>query len=168
MSATSTVAAFVSVGTNIDRERNIRLALAGLRQRYTDLVCSRIYESAAVGFKGDPFYNCVVKFHTDDSAQEVWAWLREIEAQSGRDRSAPRFSSRTLDIDLLLFGQLVTAENGLQLPRDEITEHAHVLRPLAEVAGTCSHPTLGTTFQRLWSALAADAPPMTAVQFDTD
>ena len=159
--------AYISIGSNIDRQRNVRFALSQLRERHPSLVHSSVYETQAVGFDGDPFYNLVVAFETGLSVHDVREWLRTIEAQCGRDREQPRFSPRTLDMDLLLFGDLVTDENGLQLPRDEITLNAYVLKPLAEIAGTRCHPTLGKTFDELWSALQVADETLKTVEFCT-
>lgn len=142
---------YISVGSNIDRERHVAAALAELRAEFGEIECSTVYESEAVGFDGDNFYNLVVAFATDRGVQAVAAALRGIEDRHGRDRSGPRFSSRTLDLDLLLYDDLVTGEAGLELPRREILKNAFVLLPLAELAPDTPHPTEGRTFGELWA-----------------
>jgi len=141
---------YVSLGTNIDRETNLRAGVAELRRRFGELVLSSVYESEAVGFSGDPFYNMVAGFESDESVDAVARELHAIEDRHGRQRNGPRFSSRTLDIDLLLYGDRVIDEGKLHLPRDEITKHAFVLWPLAEIAPDEYHPVLGVTYGELW------------------
>ena len=151
---------YVSVGSNIDRERNVEHALADLGQAYGELEQSRIFETTAVGFDGDPFYNMVVAFNTDETPQAVASRLRDIEDAHGRDRSGGKFSSRSLDLDLLLYDDLILEEEGLHLPRKEILEYAFVLKPLAEIAGDMKHPVTGFSFSATWDQFDPTAQPM--------
>ena len=144
--------AYLSIGSNLDRERNIALAIARLKERYGDLELSSIYESDAVGFDGDTFYNLAVGVESEESPAQMIRYFRAIEGESGRNRESVRYGPRTLDIDLLLYGNRVCAENGLELPRPELTRYAFVLRPLAEIAGNVGHPTAGKSIGELWSA----------------
>ncbi|MEO7558458.1 MAG: 2-amino-4-hydroxy-6-hydroxymethyldihydropteridine diphosphokinase [Gammaproteobacteria bacterium] len=141
---------YVSIGSNIEREYNVRAGLAALRERYGELIVSSVYESKAFGFEGDNFYNLVVGFDTGDDVHTVVASLRAMEDRQGRVRSGPRYSSRTLDLDLLLYGDLVLHEPGLVLPRAEILKHAFVLLPLAEIARETRHPINGRMYAELW------------------
>lgn len=155
---------YVSVGSNIDRERNVEHALADLRQAYGELEQSRIYETQAVGFDGDPFYNLVVAFDTGETPQAVASRLRDIEDDHGRDRSGGKFSSRSLDLDLLLYDDLILEEEGLHLPRKEILEYAFVLKPLAEIAGAMKHPVTGFSFSATWDQFDPTAQPMWPIE----
>jgi 2-amino-4-hydroxy-6-hydroxymethyldihydropteridine diphosphokinase len=155
---------YVSVGSNIDRDANIRSCLEELRARFGELIVSTIYETKAVGFEGDNFYNLVVAFETEKDVHAVSDILHAIEDAHGRNRAGQRFSSRTLDLDLLLYDALVLKEQGLELPRGEITRYAFVLLPLAEIAGELVHPTEGKTIQALWEAFDASAEEMHPVQ----
>jgi 2-amino-4-hydroxy-6-hydroxymethyldihydropteridine diphosphokinase len=155
---------YISIGSNIDREHNVEAALTDLRQTYGELEQSRIYETQAVGFEGDPFYNLVVAFDTDEAPQAVASRLRDIEDAHGRDRSGGKFSSRSLDLDLLLYDELVLEEGGLHLPRREILEYAFVLRPLAEIAGAMKHPVTGFSFSATWDQFDPTSQPMWPIE----
>jgi 2-amino-4-hydroxy-6-hydroxymethyldihydropteridine diphosphokinase len=151
---------YVSLGSNIDRARNIASAIEALRSTYGELVQSHTYETEAVGFEGDHFYNLVVGFDTDQTPQQVAAALSAIEDAHGRKRSAGKFSSRTLDLDLLLYDDLVLDEGKLHLPRKEILEYAFVIKPLAEIAGETRHPVTGDSFAAIWAGFDQSAQPM--------
>lgn len=143
---------YLSLGSNIDPPRHLRAAIHDLSQRFGELSLSTVYESEAVGFDGDNFYNLVAAFDSTEPVEEIAAVLREIEDRHGRDRSQPRFSARTLDVDLLLYGDAILHQNGLSLPRDEITKNAFVLWPLAEIAPQLQHPVLHQTMASLWQS----------------
>jgi len=151
---------YVSVGSNIDRERNVASGLAALAREYGELRQSRIFESEAVGFSGNLFYNLVVAFETDQSPQQISTVLNRIEDAHGRDRQGGKFSDRSLDLDLLLYGDLIVEQPGLTLPRPEILEHAFVLQPLAEIAGASKHPVTGMSFTAMWDQFDDASQPM--------
>ena len=160
------VEVYISLGSNVERERHLRKALQLLAQHFGRLRCSSVYESEAVGFVGDPFFNLVVGVSTDADVYAVSRQMKDIERQCGRHRNGPRYSPRTLDLDLLLFGDLVIRENGLILPRDEITTQAFVLKPLAEVAGERAHPTAGQTYLELWDGFEHDPRSLATIDID--
>ena len=158
--------AYISVGSNIDRERNVVRALDALSEVYGELLVSSVFESESVGFEGDPFYNLVVGVDTAQTVGEVSDTLRSIEDGAGRRRDTPRFSGRTLDLDLLTYDDLAEEVGGVKLPRHEITQNAFVLRPLAEVAGAETHPVTRRSYADLWRAFDKDAQRLWPVDFD--
>ena len=141
---------FVSAGSNIEPRANLEAACAALEKQYGALTLSPVYESAPVGFSGPFFLNMVVAFETTDTPELTLAFLAELETRAGRDRSMGKFSSRTLDLDLLLFGDGV--DEALKLPHPDIERHAFVLRPLADLAPNLRHPVNGATMQELWTS----------------
>ncbi len=142
---------YISIGSNIDAARNVRRAVAALRADFGPLALSPVYESEAVGFAGDNFLNLVAGADTARPVAEVAARLHAMEDAQGRDRSGPRFSSRVIDLDLLLYDDLVLESPGLVLPREEILHNAFVLRPLADLAPDLVHPVAGRTMAELWA-----------------
>ena len=143
---------YLSFGSNIDREHNIRSGLDALARRCGELSLSPVYESAAVGFNGAAFLNLVVAINTDLSVGELSALLRAIEADHGRTRGDKKFASRTLDIDILTYADAVGVIDGVELPRDEILKHAFVLKPLVDIAPEEKHPLLRKSYADLLAA----------------
>ena len=155
---------WLSLGSNQARESSLRGAVRMLRETFGPLVLSTVYESAAVGFVGEPFLNLVVGAETDLPVEAVQQRLRQIEDAHGRVRGGDKFCPRTLDIDLLTYGELVRPD--LDLPREEIVHHAFVLGPLAEVASRERHPVLGRSYAELWAAFDQAAQPMRRAELE--
>jgi 2-amino-4-hydroxy-6-hydroxymethyldihydropteridine diphosphokinase len=141
---------FLSIGSNIEREKNIASAVESLQERFGRLTLSSVYDTEAVGFEGAPFYNMVVGFESDVSVVEIVKILKEIEMQHGRQRISEKFSARALDLDLILYGDLILNEEHLQLPRPELMNYAFMLEPLSEVAPELRHPVTKERFAELW------------------
>lgn len=140
---------FISVGTNNDRDHHIRVAVSSLEQAFGELVLSSVYESDAVGFHGDPFYNMVIGANTELSISECVALFKAIEDQHGRIRGGEKFSGRTLDLDLLTYDEVV-CQTPVELPRPEILYNAFVLWPMAEIAPSQQHPIAQQCYATLW------------------
>jgi 2-amino-4-hydroxy-6-hydroxymethyldihydropteridine diphosphokinase len=157
---------WLSIGSNQDREASIRGAVAALAATFGRLVLSRVYESPAEGFAGEPFLNLVAGIETDLGVADIDGILRRIEDAHGRVRGQDRFAPRTLDIDLLTYGDLVGTRDGRELPRDEILRYAFVLGPLAEVAPREVHPGTGLTYGVLWSRFDRPGQTLTPVSID--
>lgn len=151
---------YISIGSNINAAENIQHALHDLQQSFGTIRCSTHYESEAVGFKGNNFINLVVRAETELDIPRVASQLHAIEDQHGRDRSGPKFSSRTLDLDLLLYDDEVFELGKLKIPRDEILFNAFVLCPLAEIAPDLKHPLEQKTYAELWRSFDQDSQPL--------
>lgn len=151
---------YVGIGSNIDREQNVCTALDRLAQLYAPLTVSPVYESEAMGFTGAAFFNLVVGFGTSLSLQELRLQLYAIERENGNVGNLPKFSARSLDLDLLTYGDFCGVACGVKLPRADIAEYAYALWPLADIAGDELHPQLRISYcklkqqfaktQRLW------------------
>ena len=155
---------YVGLGSNIDPERNLRLGVAELRRRYGDLTLSPVYQNAAIGFEGADFLNLVAVFESDQQPAAIQQEIERIHDLVGREWGDERFASRALDIDLLLYGDLVTDEPPLQLPRDDILEYSFVLQPLAKLAPDLVHPVTGRTIAEHWQECDARRHPLTRIE----
>jgi 2-amino-4-hydroxy-6-hydroxymethyldihydropteridine diphosphokinase len=140
----------VAAGSNVAPLENLRRALDELDRHFAPLRVSRAYANAAVGFEGDDFVNLVVGFDTDLALQDVLARLHAAEAACGRPRPAPKWAPRTMDLDILLFGDRVCEESGLTLPRPDLLRRPYMLGPAAEIAPDTVHPTTRRTLAELW------------------
>ena len=147
---------YLSLGSNVEAQRNIEAAMDALADTFGELIISSVYESEAVGFDGDSFYNLVVGIHSDLGVGELSKILKTIEDQQGRDRSAPKFGARSLDIDILTVDDRVGVIDGISIPRDEILKNAFVLQPLAELAPQLLHPLLNERYENLWQQYPAN------------
>lgn len=154
---------FVGIGSNIEPESHIREAVKLLRARFGRLRLSPVYRNPAVGFVGEDFLNLVVNFETHEPAVIVRASLDAIEAECGRVRDSPRFAPRTLDLDLLMYGDMV-AESPIRLPRSEILKYAYVLKPLSDIAASRHHPLTGRSLAEHWREFDATSQPLVQVQ----
>jgi 2-amino-4-hydroxy-6-hydroxymethyldihydropteridine diphosphokinase len=140
----------LSLGSNIEPAENFQSCLDALLLKFNDLSLSSVFESEAIGFNGDNFLNMAVAFDTEMPLDVLIKTVKKIEDDCGRDRTQPRFSGRTLDIDVLLYGNKVGVSSDIELPRPEITENAFVLWPLSQLSERRQHPSLKQSYKQLW------------------
>ncbi len=157
-------AVYVAVGSNVEAERNLALASRELRREFPDVEFSPWYRNRAVGFEGADFINFVAGFSTSLPLEALLARLHAIEALCGRPRDAPRWAPRTMDIDVLLYGDLVYDTPAVKLPRPDLLKRAFMLGPLAALAPDLLHPTEKVTIGELWQRFDRAAHPLIAVE----
>ena len=148
----------VAAGSNVEPIEHLRRALDALERDFAPLQVSGAYANPAVGFEGDDFVNLVVRFETDLPLHEVIARLHRTESACGRPRDAPKWAPRSMDLDILLFGDEVRAEPGLTVPRPDLLRRPYMLGPAAEVAPGTVHPTERRTLAELWRAMRRRGP----------
>jgi 2-amino-4-hydroxy-6-hydroxymethyldihydropteridine diphosphokinase len=154
---------YVAAGSNIQPQLNLRSALSALKRRVGDIRVSKAYCNKAVGFDGPDFINLVIAFETELTLTEVLSVLQAVESLCGRPRKAPKFEPRSMDLDLLLYGEMVCATHAITLPRPDLIKRAYMLGPLAELAPQLVHPTLKQTMGDLWKGFDQAAHPMQVV-----
>lgn len=154
---------YVAAGSNVEPEKNLARALDELEQAFGDLAISPAYRNRAVGFEGPDFINLVVGLRTDEAPARVKQTLGRIEALCGRPRNAPKWGPRTMDLDLLLYDQIVSDEPGLILPRPDLLRRAFMLKPLADLAPCLQHPTQHRMIGELWAEFPSADHALVAV-----
>ena len=156
----------IGIGSNVDRENSIRGAVRELAALYGPLTLSPVYESKAHGFEGDNFYNLVAGINTAEPIDRIKESLSHIELRFGRSHRENRFSARTLDLDLLLYGDIVRHDSQVNLPHPDIQRYAFVLRPLADIAPDLRHPETGLTYVRMWEQFDSGKQEIWKTDFD--
>lgn len=141
---------FISIGSNIEPDKHIRAGVSALASQFGKLRLSSVYQADAIGFIGAPFLNLIAAFDTQLSATEVDAILDNIEQDNGRTSQQKKFNPRTLDLDLVLYGNYISNDPQLEIPRKEIIRYAFVLEPLAEIAANLLHPIVKQPYAQLW------------------
>ena len=151
---------YLSLGANLEPRRHLAAAVEALRQRFGQITVSPAYRSQSVGFDGADFVNMAVGLDTDLLPETLNDWLHALENRQGRRRDVPRYSDRTLDIDIVFYDALVIDGPGhLQIPRNEL-QHAFVLRPIADIAPAFRHPVSGLSMAELWAAFPVQDEPL--------
>ena len=155
---------YVAVGSNVEPERNLALGIRELRREFPDVRFSPWYRNRAVGFEGADFINLVAVFTTALPIDAVLARLHAIETLCGRPRDAPRWAPRSMDLDVLLYDELICDEPHLKLPRPDLLKRAFMLGPLAVLAPELVHPTEKLTIGELWRRFDRAAHPLVEVE----
>jgi 2-amino-4-hydroxy-6-hydroxymethyldihydropteridine diphosphokinase len=148
--------AWLGLGSNVNAETNIRAGIGELADRFDSVVLSPVYTSKAIGFSGDDFINLVARVETTMPPLELRDYLRDLEDRHGRKRDVPKFSDRSLDIDILIYDDLVVYSPKLEIPRFEILKFAHVLKPLADLDPSLVHPVERRTLAEIWETAGLD------------
>ena len=153
---------YLGLGSNVDPQCNLRLGIRELARRFGDLELSNLYSNASVGFDGDEFINLVVGLETDATPHEIHDAIEAIHILARRQRSESRFAPRTLDIDLLLYDDLVLDDPPIRVPRADILKYSFVLGPLAEIAPQLRHPETGKLITEHWAEFDQNSHPLAA------
>jgi 2-amino-4-hydroxy-6-hydroxymethyldihydropteridine diphosphokinase len=150
--------AFISVGSNIDPEDNVKKALNLIRARSTLINISTIYYNEAEGRpEQPPYYNCVVQIETDLSPLDVkFLLLRPIEEELGRQRTADKYAPRTIDLDLIIYDRLAMVTDDFILPEPDILWRTYLAVPLLELAPDMVLPGLGLRLDEVTAVLPQD------------
>jgi len=148
--------AYLGLGSNVNARNNIAASIAALRETFTEVRLSPAYRTEAIGFDGDDFINLTAAIKTRLQPIELKHFLNELEDRHGRLRNVPKFSDRTLDIDILLYDDLYLVSPQLQIPRREIMVFAHVLKPLADLAPHLVHPVCRKPLSEIWRDYTGD------------
>jgi len=155
---------FVAAGSNVEPQAHLAQALTQLARRFHALRVSAWYQNPAVGFAGEDFINFVLVCRPPLGVHDTLAQLREVETLCGRPRNAPKWAARAMDLDVLLYDDLVLDEPQLKLPRPDLLVRPYMLGPLADIAPDLRHPTQGRTIAELWAAFDSHAHQMTLVR----
>jgi 2-amino-4-hydroxy-6-hydroxymethyldihydropteridine diphosphokinase len=151
---------YVAAGSNVEPQKNLARAVAELTRAFPGVRFSPWYQNHAAGFSGDDFINLVAGFTTQLPLADVLSRLQAIETLCGRPRDAPRWAPRSMDLDVLLYGDLVCDEATVKLPRPDLLKRAYMLGPLAALAPAVMHPTAAATIGELWSRFDQAAHPL--------
>ncbi|MGL0815850.1 2-amino-4-hydroxy-6-hydroxymethyldihydropteridine diphosphokinase [Vibrio vulnificus] len=154
---------YIGVGSNIEREKHARAAWQELTLLGEALQASPIYECAAVGFDSHAFFNFVIRLNTSMTLEELAFQLRQIEMRWGREENAAKYQDRTLDLDIVLFGDCISSQKP-ELPRSDIFKYPFVIQPLYDLQPDLVIPGDGRTVEEIWQT-ARDLDTLKAVDF---
>jgi len=159
---------FVSIGSNLEPRKHIAMALETLRERYGSIKLSPVYETEAVGFSGRAFLNLIISLESDEPADKTKKIFKEIEADLGRIKRESNFSPRRIDLDIILYGNAIIHQPGLELPSKEIDKYAFVLQPLADLVPEMLYPGREVSFANLWEQALKDGVMSEGRKIDWD
>jgi len=159
---------YVAAGSNVQAHAHLRRAVEELKKKFPGLRVSQAYQNAAVGFEGEDFINLVAGFETNLSLERVIDELRRIESLCGRASNAPKWAPRSMDLDILLFGDLVATLPSATLPRPDLLKRPYMLGPLADIAPELLHPVSKKSIRQLWAEFDRGAHAMHPVALDSE
>lgn len=151
MDQAPTSGVFIALGSNIDPAVRLQQAARALREYFPDVRFSRCYRNAACGFDGPDFINAVAGFSTALPVSGVLQVMRDIESRCGRAPEAPKWEPRAMDLDLLLYGEMIGSGPGYTLPRPDLLKRLYMLGPLAQWLPQLVYPPSGPTIGELWA-----------------
>ena len=157
---------YLGLGSNVSPEENLKRGIRELQYRYGRLDTSAVYQSSAVGFDGDDFWNLVVRLQSDDLPISICEEIEVIHKVAGRERGSKKWAARTLDIDLLLYNNLICDEKPVRVPRGDVLKYSFVLRPMAELAPDVKHPVTGRTMLEHWQEFDASSHPLVKLEIE--
>ena len=156
--------AYLGLGSNIDAEKNIASGIRALREAFDKVEISPVYQTPSFGFEGEDFINLAARVETGMGPLQLKQFLNGLEDDHGRSRDVPKYSDRTLDVDILLFDDLYLLSPVLKIPRDEILTAVHVLKPLADLAPDFMHPVVRKTLAEIWDAFAGQKTGLQVIE----
>ena len=157
---------YIGIGSNVSKEKNIKSCIVELRKVYENIILSPVYETSSMGFDGPNFYNLVSSFDTTLSIYDLKANLNSIENDHGRHFNETKFSSRTLDINILYYDNQVISNEKIKIPRKEIIEYDFVLTPLIDIAPNFIHPVLKISHTHIMESTAIEKQIISKIDFD--
>jgi 2-amino-4-hydroxy-6-hydroxymethyldihydropteridine diphosphokinase len=157
---------YVGAGSNVEPEHNLARACAVIAQTWPGARFSHAYRNKAVGFDGPDFINMVVAFRAPESIEELLVKLRQIEEMCGRPRNSPKWASRAMDLDVLMFGSHIEKTADFTVPRPDLLKRPYMLGPMAEIGADVLHPTAGKTIGELWAEFDREAHAMVPANID--
>ena len=140
--------AYISIGSNIEAKKNIAKVKKELNQLFTCVFSDNFYTQAE-GYEGKDFINLVAGFETSLDAFRLTQTLKTLEKKMGRESDQKGMHDRVIDLDLILLGDLIVQDQGINLPSNDIENYLFVLEPLAQIAKEKLHPVFNISFEEM-------------------